>query len=166
VIRSRKRFNQCSTSIDHMTVLSLRHWCSPRVRAASAPPHGPGVSHALAERRAAQIADVRYALQLDVTRRVIPRWAVRWCGFRRRVPATSSSTPRHQCERHRERAPLRSQAEHGHPCSRPRHKCATARMTSPDFHRPLPGFGASNSPVRRRFGQHGLLQANNRWFRQ
>jgi len=30
---------------------------------------GPGVSQALAQRRAAQIADVRYALQLDVTRR-------------------------------------------------------------------------------------------------
>ena len=30
---------------------------------------GPGVSRALAERRAAQIAQVRYALQLDVTRR-------------------------------------------------------------------------------------------------
>ncbi|MEP6618349.1 MAG: M1 family aminopeptidase [bacterium] len=30
---------------------------------------GPGVSHALAERRALQLADVRYALRLDVTRR-------------------------------------------------------------------------------------------------
>ena len=70
-----------------MTVLSLAALVLSTVHAVSAPDSltGPGVSHALAERRAAQITDLRYALQLDVTRRdtAMGRAVVR---FRRRVP--------------------------------------------------------------------------------